>query len=331
MKLEIDDSGNWKYIKIPRKVVPSLRDNLIRYINLLATIFNSAKKTSEFEFILTLLRIRGLSGPGWDSFETTEEVFKLISKLIDKSNNYITSRHLSLLLYAHIVEASELYEILASLIKICDGERFCVDNFPNKKRGKTYIPVYPSEKIDIIKKLANKVNLENSILPLVEIFNRDLRNAVFHSDYSLHNGELHLNKINKTIPNDNFIELINKCFAYFMAFSNLIKYHISSYKEPSVIKVHPDFSSDPNETVITLIRKGYGLIGLRDYESTPNIQDEYVPYLIGRFNESELKLNEKYPRLTVYPRDKRETINNILKIFPVFLRKKIVKFLKPKI
>ena len=331
MKLIIDDNNKWNYQKQPKGIAPALRDNLIRYLNSLSVVFEVAKSTSEFEFIFTILRVRGLSGPGWDSFDTTEEIFELISKTIDKTKNYKTHRYLSLWLYGHIIEASELYEILASLLKICDGGRFGTNNFPDKKRGKHFIPVSPAEKIDKIQELAKEVNLEEHIFSLNEIFDRELRNAIFHSDYSLFNGELHLNKQNRILKNENFVEIINKSFAYYMAFSNLIRFHISSYKAPKIVKVHPDFSSDPNETAITIIREGTGLVGIKDHFKSPGITDEYVSYKLGRFLKGELELINQNPEITTLPRNKRDRANRILKYFPLFLRKKLVKYLQTKI
>ena len=95
MKLLIDDNNSWSYKHTPKKTNPIISDNLLLYLNSLTEIFEAAKRISEFEFILALLRVRGLIGPGWDPYETTEEVFELISKEIYKAKNYKTHRHLS--------------------------------------------------------------------------------------------------------------------------------------------------------------------------------------------------------------------------------------------
>ena len=330
MKLLIDDNNKWSYTKSPKSINPVLKDSLIKYLNLLSTVFEQAKKISEFEFIFTLLRIREMQGPGWDPYETSAEVFSLISKMIDKAKDYKTHRHLSLWLYGHIVEASELYEILTCFLKICDGGRFCSNNFPDKKRGKYYYPISPSEKIDKIYDLAKRVNLQDNILPLKEVYHRELRNAIFHSDYCLFNGELRLTKQNLTIENIQFTEIINKGFAYFMAMSNLIKYYISSYSEPKIIKVHPGFSPDPNETAITIIRKEHGLVGIKDHTKSKS-GDEYVSYRLGRFYEGESELLDGNRTLSILPASKIDKINKLLKFVPMIIRKHLIKFLKNKI
>jgi len=304
---------------------PILKDCLIKYLNLLSVIFENAKKTSEFEFIFTLLRVRGMEGPGWDPYETTEEVFELVSKVIDKAKNYKTQRHLALWLYGHIVEASEFYEILASLLKICNGGRFTTNNFPDKK-----IPVSPSEKIDKIYALAEKVNLQENVTPLKDVFERELRNAIFHSDYCLFNGDLRLTKQKKTLKNDQFIEIVDKGFAYFTAMSTLIRFYISSYKEPKVIKVHPSLSSDPNETAITIIREGYGLVGIKDHHRLKS-GDEYVSYRLGKFYKGESELLDKNPTLAKLPINKQEKANRILKYFPLTIRRYLINYLKNRI
>lgn len=324
MKLLLDDKNIWSYQKTPHRVNPVLRDSLIEYLNYLTPIFDKAKSVCEFEFIFTLLRIRGMQGPGWDPYETTEEVFKYITKIIDKEKDYRPHRHLSLWLYGHIFEASELYEILANLLWVINGERFIVNNFPDKQKGKYKTPISPSEKIDRLTQLADKVGLKNNVSFLKSIFNRELRNSIFHSDYSLFNGELRLIKERKIFKNLDFVEIVNKGFAYYMSFSNILRHNIQSYSEPKVIPVHPEFSDDPNETAITIIRKGDGLVGLKDFQRSKS-GDEYISYQIGKFTNKDSKLLSKDPLNTLLPSDSRKTINKILKVFPFIIRKHLIR------
>ena len=87
MKLNRDDNGEWQYKKIPKKSNPIIIDSLIKYLNLIDKLFEKAKTKSEFEFIFALLRVKEVIGPGWDSYENTEEIFNLLSNLIEKQKS----------------------------------------------------------------------------------------------------------------------------------------------------------------------------------------------------------------------------------------------------
>lgn len=322
--------GIWEWEAERKRFNPVYKDSVIKYLNSLDPLFERAKETCEFEFILTLLRVSGLQDPGWDSYENTLEVFRCISKIKNKVREFKTIRHIYLLLYGHILEASEPYEILANLINVVSGGRFIIDNFPDKSRGKYKIPQSPSEKIDKLKEMANSLNLGQAIFPLEDIFDRELRNAIFHSDYSLYNGEVRIRKPVKSYSHDEINTILNKALAYHEAFSNLFFMYIRMYEEPKIIPVHPGFSNDPNEKAITIIRKGYGLVGLKDKWSKEELEMGHIPHRIGRFHRYEVKLLDGNRFLTILPKDRIIRVNKYLKILPNFLQKYIVRKIRNK-
>lgn len=299
MKLTIDSNNNWNYEEIPSKMDHISRKYIIIYINSIYKLFQKAKEVCEFEFIFTLLRIRGMSGAGWDPFETSDDIFNSISELIDEKREKRVSRYLGLWLYGHIVESSEIYEILANLLNICKGERYHLCNFPHKRRKKYLSPQTPSEKIDKLECIAKSLNLENSIHPIRDIFDRELRNAVFHSDYSLFDGELRMLNPIKIYSNDEFVDILNKSFAFYLSFSSLLRFYIESYDEPKLIEEHPGFSINRKEMAKTIIRKGYGLVGLRCNVNRLKNGIEIIQPLIGKFSNEELKMLDKDPDLYV--------------------------------
>lgn len=320
--------GKWKYTKLPNGFAPIYKDLLIDYLNAFGPLFERAKKTCEFEFVCALLRVRGCSDPGWDSFESSQQIFKGFSLVEKKIKDFYILRHFDLLLYAHIVEASEPYEILANLINICKGKRFHMENFPAKirgKKGKYIIPQSPSEKINKLNFMASEIHMTQSIWPLKDVFDRDLRNAIFHSDYSLYQGEVRIKKPMKSYSNHEITKIMNKGLAYFNAFLTLFNGYISSYDKPKIISVHEDFSNDPDEKAITIIRKGHGLIGIKDNWTIEQLKSGRIPFRIGSFYPYEAKLLNKNPLLATLPPDKIEKINAILKVLPKFLSKYIVK------
>lgn len=328
MKVQRKDDGNWEYKTKPKVANNTYSDTIIYYLNTFDALFEKAKQACEFEFILTLLRVKGLQGAGWDPFENTQEAFSCIWKLVGKIRDFKTSRHLFLWLYGHIVEASEPYEILANLINISSGGRFLISNFPDKPRGRYSISQSPSEKIQKLKETASKIGMEGTILPLMDAFDRDLRNAIFHADYSLYEGELRIKKPGKSYSNEEITAILNKGLAYYQAFVNMFNSYIHSYNEPKIIPVHPEFATRPNHKAIVIIRQGYGLIGMQDYFENEQDRIGESPFRLGHFLDYESELLKMKPTLCVMPRNRIERINKTLRVLPKFLSSRIVKRLR---
>jgi len=308
---------------------PVYRDSLLKYLKCLSPLFEKAKSKSEFEFILTLLRVRGVQDQGWDPWDNTLKIFNSLTRLAKKIRDFETQRHLSLWLYGHIVEASEPYEVAANLITIIDGGRFNINNFPNVQRGRYKKPQSPLEKIKKLVEMTNRIDISDSIFPFQDIFDRELRNAIFHSDYALYGGEVRLPKgYGKIYSHDEIQALINKALAYLEAFKNLISSHIRSYQLPKVISTHPEFSKNPQERAVTIIRKGHGLVGLKDNWSIDELKRGKIPFRTGRFLKYEINILDKNPTLAVLPRNRIKKVNKILKILPKFLSRKFVKIAK---
>ena len=101
--------------------------------------------------------------------------------------SYVASRHLQLWIYGHIIEASEPYELLANLLAIALGETFKTNRFPPHSNGR---PQSPGSKIDKLEQSAAAAGLPQITVPLREVWDRDFRNAIFHSDYSVHGSFL---------------------------------------------------------------------------------------------------------------------------------------------
>jgi len=123
------------------------RESLLKYLNCLDPLFEKAKTTSEFEFMCTLLRVEGIKSAGWDPWENTVDVFDNIYRLVSRVKEYKKQTYLSLWLYGHIVEASEPYDMVANLMNIIAGQRYCMRNFPDiVGKGNYSRPQSPSEK-----------------------------------------------------------------------------------------------------------------------------------------------------------------------------------------
>lgn len=320
--IKIED-GRCRF-KVSLGLVPVFKESLEGYARALAPLFEKAQKTCEFEFILTLLRVRGIEDAGWDAYENTEKAFNLILGQLKRIKDFETKRHLLLWLYGHTVEASEPYEIVANLINIVKGKRWNMNNFPDRVKGNYRKPLSVAEKIRKLERMAQDINMPEVISPFVDIFDRNLRNAVFHSDYSLFGDEVRIRDPVRVYSNQEITDLFNKAIAHFIVFSELLRAYIASYDKPKIIPVHPEFSRDPKEKTITIIREGYGLVGLKDNWTEDELKRGHIPFRVGRFHRYEMKMLDSDRLLTIIPRDRIRRINAALKLLPNFLRKPIV-------
>lgn len=79
-----DSSGKWVYRTVPRGINPAYKDLFLNYLNIFGPLFEKAKNTCEFEFILSLIRPKGVQNPGWDPFASSQYIFRHIGKIQKK-------------------------------------------------------------------------------------------------------------------------------------------------------------------------------------------------------------------------------------------------------
>ncbi|AFQ44360.1 hypothetical protein [Desulfosporosinus meridiei] len=267
-----------------------------RYLNALDLAFRIAQESNEFEFILCLLRVRGIEDAGWDPFETTLKVIPNILKIHSEiTNNIEAARHISLWTYGHILEASEPYELLANLIDVVNGGTFIIRRFPPKGNR----PQSPGEKIQKLSEMAKVAGVSDVVIPLVEIWNRNLRNAIFHADYALFGEKVRTIRPSSNYTHEDIMELINRTLAYHQALAGLFEAYIESYNEPKIIKVDPRFSRDPEEMATIIVRKNKGLAGLKDSWNMDQLKAGKIPFRIGRFTPNEISLLDSNPLISV--------------------------------
>jgi len=281
---------------------PVFREALPRYLTALDSAFNRAQKRSQFQFLLSLFRIRGLEDAGWDPYQTTLRAIPAMHRvhdyIIEKGENE-AAQHLGLWVYGHIVEASEPYELLANLIDVANGGRFKFHRFPSHPSGR---PKSPGEKIQQLREMAMAADLPDIATPLQEIWNREFRNAIFHADYSFYGSEVRTVRPMQTYTRDEHMAILNRALAYHEALAQLYKAHIASYTEPEVIPVNPEFSRDPEARAVVIVREGYGATGLKDAWTREQLTAGKIPFRIGRFSPDEIRLLDTDRTLALLPR-----------------------------
>lgn len=142
------------------------------------SLFQEAKAADEFEFCCTILRVRGLEGPGCDPLQESISTIGQLTGLIDAPIQDSLKTRLILLLYCHVTEMNDLYNIIGNLIRVaCHNDRYSMQLFPRSQ--------YPREKIAEIHQWASGTSYERLATELESMLVSQVRNAFFHSDYAL--------------------------------------------------------------------------------------------------------------------------------------------------
>jgi hypothetical protein len=143
--------------------------------------------------------------------------------------------------------------------------------------------------------MSESVGLRDAITPLDEVWDRDLRNAVFHADYSLHKGELRLPAVGRVLSHEEVETVVNRALAYHAALKELHRLETQRFTETRVISVHPRFAPDKEARI--LVRDDWGVIGVCDAELPPGSPH----FIFGRFTDEERQLLSAEPGRGVFP------------------------------
>lgn len=192
----------------PNPAVSRLR----HYADILNPVFwhdSFNKVDTLFEFICTLLRVAGMKDTGWESYNESlaflEDMDRLGNLHLPRDifpEPFHTRARLALIAYSHATEMNMPYDLLANLLRLRIGKKYCTDPFAhlatsrNVKRGGATVfkrmAASPEKKIKFIEEISLQARLPEIGAALREIYDPVIRNAVFHSDYVLHGTSMHL-------------------------------------------------------------------------------------------------------------------------------------------
>lgn len=153
----------------------------------LRRVFEAAKKRDEFEFCCCLLQPHGITT--WQ-MQPLVETATLTNQLIHLIHSPILPDlrlRLSLFLYCHLTEMTELCAIPANLLRVTRGERYHLQPLATAPAVTMPRDHYTrlSPEVEALSSLARWAGFP-SIANLYELFFvRQVRNAFYHSDYVL--------------------------------------------------------------------------------------------------------------------------------------------------
>lgn len=318
-----DDDGKIRASGKPKGWANNYQKAVEDYLTLWDELFEKAQEADEFQFIFALLRVRGIVYPGWDTFENTIDAFEGAMRAARKVDG---TRRLNIVLwlYGHIVEASDHYEIIANMVNIAGGGSYRAWNFPKKKikRGKQeqMREQTPNEKILEIRKRCKDLGLKDYSQPFAEVLDKDLRNAVYHSDYSVHMGMVRFrnnNGYDVEYDAEKTNLKVNQAMALHETIKNLFRSYTASYNEPKIIDASPGFSPGQPMKAQVIVRKKHGVMAIQETPNNPG------SFSCGIYKPGEQEKIRK--GVYLLPPSRTDSLNRFLDRLPLPVARKVLK------
>jgi hypothetical protein len=189
--------------EMPTDDIVSGAEPFQRYIDALAPLFdpvNHMRVDRLFEFVCCLIRAGGIEDQGWDPIVESTALIEDLDKLSAEPPDPQKFKHpertrarLALLSYCHLTEADFFYHVLANLARLRAGHKYNMVPFFDLRRQfkNRTIPPSLSSKISRVNELAAKINVDTKSL-FEEIYYKDIRNSVFHADYTITDTEFRM-------------------------------------------------------------------------------------------------------------------------------------------
>ena len=235
-----------------------------------------------------------MQAEGWDPYDTTVEAIRAATRLHNETDDRLAARHISLWVYGHIVEAAAPYDLLANLIEVAQGGPARMAPFPIERER---LPS-PGRKIELIGAGSEEIGNQAARPLLTSIWHRQLRNGVFHADYSLHGSEIRLVGDGEVLTLEDFAELSGRATGYHDAMIALRRHYRSSYTKPNVV---PAGSIAPGENRTIIVREDYGAVGLKDALTPAERSAGGIRFRYARLFPDEIALLEADPDLALLP------------------------------
>jgi hypothetical protein len=205
-----------------------------------------------FELVCVLVRSSGIQDAGWDPWHESQAILNDLLTLaaIDLPREKFpdadrTRLRLGLLSYCHVTEMDLPYALMANLLRLRLGMKYDISPFRDlhhvtgKGAKARVVPPSPTKKIERISKLAEDANLPEIASAIKTIYDSAIRNAIYHSDYTLTDQELRLLAGSRFSPKQGVytpvveLEELNKivleAFAFYRALFGLYQRCLSSF------------------------------------------------------------------------------------------------------
>lgn len=156
----------------------------------------AAWNTSSIDVLYAVVRVSGMSDPGWDPFSeaiTALSDYKELIETAEKEGHDRRLIRLKLLYYCHLVEVSAPLDLLYNILRIRAKSPYHIRPFyglyrQNKKSLKV-VPPSVNQKRKELEKMAVTPHEQEFMQIYKSIYKDEIRNSFFHSDYCLSDDE----------------------------------------------------------------------------------------------------------------------------------------------
>lgn len=217
--------------------------NLIRELK---RLFDLAKRVDEFEFVNILIGYNGRMGDQrfLSHIYESERLINDIENLIDNRFDKHMKTRLGLLLYGHIFEMDELYNVLGNLLRVATAQnlRYIPDLYNRFDQD----DINPTDKFKRLLEHGVQCRFDDFIIELQSLYYNRIRNAFAHSSYSLVDDDFVIIKgkeieiegvLKKVVSIDDFLlPKIEDSLSFIKEFFFLLKHHRMQYTENKLIQ-----------------------------------------------------------------------------------------------
>lgn len=184
--------------------------------------------------------------------------------------------------------------MLANLINVAKGGQARIAPLPSEG-GR---PLSPGRKLELIGYGAEEIGNQAAHPLLADIWHRELRNGVFHADYTIHGSEIRLVGDGVVLSLEEFAALSGRAHGYHDAMIGLRRYYRSLYTEPKIV---PAGSIAPGEDLTIIVREDHGAVGLKDALTPAERAAGGIRFRYARLFPDESALLEADPDLALLP------------------------------
>lgn len=218
------------------------------YLALLTPLFEPKQPCSAmdlFEYVCCLVQPSGVEGldenPLLESTALIDDLSAFSRQDLavhEFEHPQRTRARLALLSYCHLTEADFFYQLLANLLRVRCGEGWSLAPFHDlgrtvkskkKSEAEKRVPATPNQKIKRVCDYATKAGMPEIAAVLKGIYLPEVRNAVFHADYTLSETEFHMVRgyylcsqgyLTRDVPLPELLGIVDRSFAFFYAILN---------------------------------------------------------------------------------------------------------------
>jgi hypothetical protein len=258
--LRDEEAGFWlvEATDDEHELKPDYLAALPRYLTAFERLAQAAKRVDEAQFVMALLSVRGMQDSGWDPYEMTIQGIRAATRLHNETDDRLAARHLQLWIYGHTLKP----RYRTSPRQPGSDQHRRAGGYGPLPEARAAPEPWEEDLPD--RRMGRSGGHQAVAYLLPQIWDVELRNAVFHSDYTIQATEIRLPGAGERRSLEGLAILTGKASAYHDGVLGVRRYHLESYAEPKRVRGGAITPGNPDEELEVIVREGEGAIGLKD-------------------------------------------------------------------